>query len=757
MFQLSHLSSLEEYFLPMTQRGNHKVYSYRISAYHPEMETFLGKYLLVAQQKGLVQEQRLPNPSPAQLNYYQEILGGDFTLSLPFLEQSLRRWLPRLHPHQGEIIASAIFHTLEELGQQGKNLNILKNIYVKFLCWMYYRLEPVLRQLGKEDIPKIFYQGAVSDYELRLFSVLLKAGCDLVFLQLEGEQQYASLDPENRCSLPFLSPSLIPFPTGFSIAYLREKQTQNNKLARLYQNIGTLPFQVHTNQWQQNKLLEDILIPPQQRGEADQSYPLYGMILGVQDKVEYPTTLYQTYLSLTQSGRDVLLLQGLPVPSPDEIQKIQKGQYQETFHLLQDMSKNISFPEKPPLEKRMKKAFLDLLLGSQEFLSQPIHRQINQCVYLLVWLQRYQHSLFQHWQTGDISCCFFLKDDTALPKYGTLFFRLCANLPVDLLILSPSNTEAPWEDPLLLMESYADTLVLSQFPKENPQVGTVAYHAQQEITEILQQESGIYSQRQFQKAKAITLKTMYEEISILWRQDCQYRPNFFSTGEEVHIPVIFGKISGVPQGNVPAYWTNLRELLGADTILIPQAPWYFSKQSLPFLDVVTGLYDSTGLHREKIKAQSHYSYGFFREEVQEHILDTIALFLSLSPLKSMTQQGTSHLVVALGLSLPLDLLRLIQTFDFTKVPPKICYIQAKEQMPTIEDAIQLALLHLLGFDVLVFVPTGYLSLEQYYQIPLMEEHQVGTYLYDLEVPSLEPMKKGFLQQTASKLFQRKKS
>ena len=54
-----------------------------------------------------------------------------------------------------------------------------------------------------------------------------------------------------------------------------------------------------------------------------------------------------------------------------------------------------------------------------------------------------------------------------------------------------------------------------------------------------------------------------------------------------------------------------------------------------------------------------------------------------------------------------------------------------------EDAIVAAFLNLIGFDVVFLVPTGYQSVERYYQRPVMEEHQIGEYVYDMRVPNLQ--------------------
>ena len=79
---------------------------------------------------------------------------------------------------------------------------------------------------------------------------------------------------------------------------------------------------------------------------------------------------------------------------------------------------------------------------------------------------------------------------------------------------------------------------------------------------------------------------------------------------------------------------------------------------------------------------------------------------------------------------------MIQKFDFTKKNPKVIYINTSEKMISLEDSIMIAFLNLVGFDILFFVPTGYQCVEKYFAKNIMEEHQIGEYKYDLQVPDL---------------------
>ena len=79
---------------------------------------------------------------------------------------------------------------------------------------------------------------------------------------------------------------------------------------------------------------------------------------------------------------------------------------------------------------------------------------------------------------------------------------------------------------------------------------------------------------------------------------------------------------------------------------------------------------------------------------------------------------------------------MIQKFDFTKKNPKLIYVNTTEAMISLEDTILVTFLSLIGFDVIFFVPTGYQCIEKHFAKRIMEEHQIGEYKYDLQVPDL---------------------
>ena len=214
MFQQTALEKLEDYFTPLAQRPRRCVYFYRLAGLTPGSSAFLSRYYQAARENGVILDGRLANPGPDQLAYYTEMMGTEFRLDRGFLDQSLARWLPRMSPAQRERVTEAIFSTLNDMRGQGKNDNMLRNGYMKYMCWLYYKFERILNRLGAESLPKVLYDGALSQHELQLLVILSRAGADI--LALEREEGYLRLDPRSEWSRQWREEGQEPIPNSFT-------------------------------------------------------------------------------------------------------------------------------------------------------------------------------------------------------------------------------------------------------------------------------------------------------------------------------------------------------------------------------------------------------------------------------------------------------------------------------------------------------------------------------------------------------------
>lgn len=743
MFQLGRIEKLHDYFSACSRRREQAVFFYRVAGYSGEVAAFLTQYDQAARTNGVVIEGRIPNPDPKQLDYLAEMMGSDFQLDAGFLTQKLTRWLPRLTGTQREAVVTAMTATLQDLQAHGKNENMLRNAYIKYMCWLYYKFERILGRLGGDELPKILYDGTVSSYELQLLVILARAGADIVLLERAGDAGYLRCDPTSQYAQLYQAPGLTPFPADFSLRQLREQGRQQAERQKLYgAPAGIAPC---TNAWMKAPDGKEILTAVRARGDDPKLfYNAFVVQYGVEDKLLFPSDMAAFYQQLKREGRKVCLENGrLPPPTPEEIAAVRRRNHQTAEQLAADLAANLQYPNNQQLQTLMRQAFLDVALEEDKAVGGNLNRLLNKAVYLVAWMKRYQKDLFQNWQAPEVGV--FILFGACSGDNEALFLRLLAKLPVDVLVLLPDlNAPCVLKDPALLDLHKEHSLPMTDFPVEPSQmrVRTAAYQAEREMDSILYQNTGLYRAKQHQKAEAVTLQTMYEEIGLLWDQELKYRPGFAAEGDTVTVPVLLEKICGIKDGPILPYWLDIKKLVTPETTLVTKLPWQTGLEANPMKPYATQFLRQGRLQREKIKQHKDYPYGILRPEIQDYLLDKLQVLLDEKLIAGTYQNGTEYTIVSTILGLPKDLLRRIQNFDFTKKNPKLIIISTTEETLSLEDSILVAFLNLVGFDILFFVPTGYQSIEKYFQKPFANEHQLGPYRYDLQVPDFRTLHEG---------------
>ena len=743
MFQLGRIEKLHDYFSACSRRREQAVFFYRVAGYSGEVAAFLTQYDQAARTNGVVIEGRIPNPDPKQLDYLAEMMGSDFQLDAGFLTQKLTRWLPRLTGAQREAVVTAMTATLQDLQAHGKNENMLRNAYIKYMCWLYYKFERILGRLGGDELPKILYDGTVSNYELQLLVILARAGADIVLLERAGDAGYLRCDPTSQYARLYQAPGLTTFPADFSLRQLREQGRQQAERQKLYgAPAGIAPC---TNAWMKAPDGKEILTAVRARGDDPKLfYNAFVVQYGVEDKLLFPSDMVAFYQQLKREGRKVCLENGrLPPPTPEEIAAVRRRNHQTAEQLAADLAANLQYPNNQQLQTLMRQAFLDVVLEEDKAVGGNLNRLLNKAVYLVAWMKRYQKDLFQNWQAPEVGV--FLLFGACSGDNEALFLRLLAKLPVDVLVLLPDlNAPCVLKDPALLDLHKEHSLPMTDFPVEPSQmrVRTAAYQAEREVDSILYQNTGLYRAKQHQKAEAVTLQTMYEEIGLLWDQELKYRPGFAAEGDTVTVPVLLEKICGIKDGPILPYWLEIKKLVSPETTLVTKLPWQTGLEANPMKPYATQFLRQGRLQREKIKQHKDYPYGILRPEIQDYLLDKLQVLLDEKLIAGTYQNGTEYTIVSTILGLPKDLLRRIQNFDFTKKNPKLIIISTTEETLSLEDSILVAFLNLVGFDILFFVPTGYQSIEKYFQKPFANEHQLGPYRYDLQVPDFRTLHEG---------------
>lgn len=266
-------------------------------------------------------------------------------------------------------------------------------------------------------------------------------------------------------------------------------------------------------------------------------------------------------------------------------------------------------------------------------------------------------------------------------------------------------------------------------------VATVAYSAERELDKMLYGDNTMFRDFQFSKMQSMTLKTTYDEINILWHQDAKYRSGFDVRDEKVLVPNIFAKINGVTDAKISDYWDDIREKLTPNTVLAIKAPAY--KRSDQYsLQAYKPYYSGKTLFIEQIKASPINRYSFLPDKIQDLILDKMQEAVDSGFIKLEGDELVEQ-VMYVGLNLDKNILRIVQKFDFTKATPKYIVIDAIEDTFSIIECIQLVLYNLLGFDILIYTPTGYKNIETYVNEKAYECYTMNEFVYNATIPKFK--------------------
>ena len=743
------IKGLEDFFKRQSERKPKGVYFYRINSYDETILEFIRKYYDLAKREGAIIDKNIENPTADNIAYFNEIIGDKYVHGPGFMAEALKKWLPRIKDYQRASIADGIYDTLEVLRRQGKNIDILKNNFIRIMCWLYYNFYNIMERLGNDDVPKIIFWGNVNFSELSTLKILSNAGADIILVQPGGDSKYMTIDPKSEYSID-LGMGSESFPAGFDLQWLLKQHEEDKSKRLLYSNKANA--KANTNTWLSGDLFEDL--KNTRRGENTSFfYNMFARINGCDNRNTYVNNLYLLYQDLKKANRSIKVINNkITNPSVDEISKIKRGNYANENQLIMDLKKNINLKSNTFIDVA-RDAFVDTMIETGKLMNMDLNKMMNKGIYILCWFQRYIPDLLGNTDIHSPApiLIYFGNVET---DTESLFLNMVAKLPIDVIIFNPEKKGDKLTGERLYEVHFEETLKVNEYPTDgnNLSMGTMAYNAERDLDTMMYSDTGMYRDMQFSKANIIKLSTTYEEIKIYWKQEARFRPNFSTVDDIVNIPVMFAKISGVANSDTDTYFQNIKDLLTDTTLIYKNENIY--DRNCTVAAGVPSFFKNGRLDREGIKHSQIYKYDYLRAETQEYILDKLSELLRRKTIAGTGQNGTEYKIITIVLDLPKEILRFIQSFDFTKCPPKLIIVNTTETVISLEDSIIVAFLNLIGFDIVFFIPTGYDNVNKYFNNQIMEEHIIGNYLYDIAIPdfnrlrSVKEKKKSFF----SRLF-----
>ena len=729
------IKGLEDFFKRQNERKPKGVYFYRINSYDETILEFIRKYYDLAKREGAIIDKNIENPTADNIAYFNEIIGDKYVHGPGFMAEALKKWLPRIKDYQRASIADGIYDTLEVLRRQGKNIDILKNNFIRIMCWLYYNFYNIMERLGNDDVPKIIFWGNVNFSELSTLKILSNAGADIILVQPGGDSKYMTIDPKSEYSID-LGMGSESFPAGFDLQWLLKQHEEDKSKRLLYSNKANA--KANTNTWLSGDLFEDL--KNTRRGENTSFfYNMFARINGCDNRNTYVNNLYLLYQDLKKANRSIKVINNkITNPSVDEISKIKRGNYANENQLIMDLKKNINLKSNTFIDVA-RDAFVDTMIETGKLMNMDLNKMMNKGIYILCWFQRYIPDLLGNTDIHSPApiLIYFGNVET---DTESLFLNMAAKLPIDVIIFNPEKKVDKLTGERLYEVHFEETLKVNEYPTDgnNLSMGTMAYNAERDLDTMMYSDTGMYRDMQFSKANIIKLSTTYEEINIYWKQEARFRPNFSTVDDIVNIPVMFAKISGVANSDTDTYFQNIKDLLTDTTLIYKNENIY--DRNCTVAAGVPSFFKNGRLDREGIKHSQIYKYDYLRAETQDYILDKLSELLRRKTIAGTGQNGTEYKIITIVLDLPKEILRFIQSFDFTKCPPKLIIVNTTETVISLEDSIIVAFLNLIGFDIVFFIPTGYDNVNKYFNNQIMEEHIIGNYLYDIAIPDFNRLR-----------------
>lgn len=699
-----------------------------------------------ANKSGLFFKEKLPAAATDEITAATAYTAASFD-NADDIKRSLDMWLRDVNiPADSKRLSEIMAKAVSECGVNKKNT------YFVLLCWVikYLRTRPsVLFYVGSPTLRELYFLCMMNAAGVKI--TLVSYGLDADFQKLAFSDMVTIKGGRNTAPLQ-IDFGKIDLSREAKLSEMRaESERVENTVTRLDTTAAGI--------------FEDFLKDRKSRVIAkggvytqDGEIPVYcAGIIGYDDDAVYTNMLIKFKESFGGLKKQLIFIEKtLDNPNAEEVKALGAVTRTSTEDMIDALAMLIKLngdrTRTALAQRTLREMLSELNTGNQTLVY-------NYGTKLVTWLYRCTQARKYSVQYEDIPVVVYYGD---ISQSELLFLHFMSRCGFDVIYITPNKNNFD----LTYAKNLNGRMQLFQLPQSKEsgcyptkavkvKVATVAYSAERDLDTMLYGgDTGIYRNFQFPNSQSVTLKTTFEEIEILWKQEARFRQGFSTAGNLVSIPNIFAKISGVEDGNMDKYWDDVRSKLTPETVLIVKDKSVQQQENAVDLAAYRQFYRNGEIDAERLKASTLNRFSYLPDRIQDMLLYKLQETVSSGFIK-LTGDNLMCAVMHFGLNLDKELTKIIQQFDFTRTIPKIIYIDTIEDPFSLGECIRTVLCSLIGFDVLIYTPTGYKNIESYVTNDAFEEHTLNQYMYNTEVPKFkipsEEKNSGFF----GKLFGRK--
>lgn len=353
-------------------------------------------------------------------------------------------------------------------------------------------------------------------------------------------------------------------------------------------------------------------------------------------------------------------------------------------------------------------------------------------------------------------CCRYFSQ-VSKEKVGTLLYYgsitekkeiqlldFAKELPIDVIILNHAKEESYdfKGDFMVIEEEFASPL--AQFPDEV--LATGAASVEKTLDQVLYGDENFSRPNQYSDVESIILNVTKEDVAGLWSEEIKMRTGYGIENGKVIVPTLYAQITGLGNSSKRSYIDFVSEL---------------TQNSMCF---VTEALEISPIKLKGDSSLKTMSDKHFNKKFAEKVL-------SMTPLSILSQEKQNLLVekanemikkykfnsiwdvltfAGILFAIPEALAQLIHVWDLTKVNPKIVMVLTGTRKLESKEEVMLQYLHAIGFDVLLFVPTGYGLVTEDLLRSGLQKIDLSNYNFSIQYSEIVSNRKGLL----NRLFHR---
>lgn len=354
-------------------------------------------------------------------------------------------------------------------------------------------------------------------------------------------------------------------------------------------------------------------------------------------------------------------------------------------------------------------------------------------------------------------CCRYFSQ-VSKEKVGTLLYYgsitekkeiqlldFAKELPIDVIILNHAKEESYdfKGDFMVVEEEFASPL--AQFPEEV--LATGAASVEKTLDQVLYGDENFSRPNQYSDVESIILNVTKEDVTGLWSEEIKMRTGYGIENGKVIVPTLYAQITGLGNFSKRSYIDFVSDL---------------TQNSMCF---VTEALEISPIKLKGDSSLKTMSDKHFNKKFAEKVL-------SMTPLSILSQEKQNLLVekanemikkykfnsiwdvltfAGILFAIPEALAQLIHVWDLTKVNPKIVMVLTGTRKLESKEEVMLQYLHAIGFDVLLFVPTGYGLVTEDLLRSGLQKIDLSNYNFSIQYSEIVSNRKGLLDRLFHRL------